>query len=355
MIDRIESIFIHIQRFILRYKLYHLLFWGFYIVAGAIFLPVAKNTGITILKQFPIFVLHATVVYINFQILIPRFLLVRNYIAYVVSVILLVFSVTFPIAIIIHTIIENQEFQSMVWSPVFLYLLALSVLFTVIFTMLLKFLKQWYEDQRVSRELTQVQLETELKYLKAQINPHFLFNSLNNLYALTLRKSDLAPEVVLRLSDILRYVLYDTTMGAVDIQKELSHLRDFIELERIRLGDRVEIIVDLVEPPTDMNIEPMLYLTLLENAFKHGSDGLQDDAWVLVQGYPTLEGYAMTIENSVKLSDTKITNSKVGGIGLENLKKRLNLSYPGKHQLKITQTDSKYSVLLEIQLIPILS
>ena len=351
MIAKFESILIGIQKFILKYKLYHLLFWGLYILAAAIFLPVDNKTAVTVIKQFPIFVLHATVVYVNFHLLIPRFLLVRNYISYVVSVVLLVFSATFPIAIIIHTIIKNQEFQSMVWSPVFLYLLALSVLFTVIFTMLLKFLKQWYEDQRISRELTQVQLETELKFLKAQINPHFLFNSLNNLYALTLVKSDLAPEVVLRLSDILRYVLYDTTMGAVDIQKELSHLRDFIELEKIRLGDRVKIVVDLVEPPIDMNVEPMLYLTLLENAFKHGSDGIQDDAWVRVNGYPTKDGYAMVIENSVKSNEIKSKNSSVGGIGLENLKKRLNLSYPNMHLLKINHTQSKYSVSLEIKLI----
>jgi LytS/YehU family sensor histidine kinase len=216
--------------------------------------------------------------------------------------------------------------------------------------MLLKFLKQWYEDQRVSRELTKVQLETELKFLKAQINPHFLFNSLNNLYALTLKKSDLAPEVVLRLSDILRYVLYDTNLGSVDIQKELSHLRDFIELERIRLGDRVKIDVDLVEPPTDMNIEPMLYLTLLENAFKHGSDGINDDAWVKINGYPTLDGYSLRIENSITKNNQK-PKSEFGGIGLENLKKRLNLTYPGKFNFNINQSDSMYSVLLEIQLI----
>lgn len=349
MVDRIDQVLERFQQFVVKYKLYHILFWGVYIIAGALFLPVANNTGVSILKQLPIFALHAVVVYINFQLLIPRFLLVRNYVSYVLSVVLLVFSVTFPIAIIIHTIIENHEFQSMVWSPIFLYLLALSVLFSVILTMLLKFLKQWYEDQQVSRELTRVQLETELKFLKAQINPHFLFNSLNNLYALTLKKSDLAPEVVLRLSDILRYVLYDTNLGSVDIQKELSHLRDFIELERIRLGDRVKISVDLVEPPIDMNIEPMLYLTLLENAFKHGSNGLNDDAWVAISGYPTRDGYSLKIENSV--NNKNKPRSEFGGIGLENLKKRLKLTYGDKFNLKINQTEEVYSALLEIQLI----
>ncbi len=350
MVERIDQLIVNLKTFILRYKLYHLFFWAIYLVSAAIFLPVSKNIGLTIIKQLPIFVLHAIVVYGNFYILIPRFLLVRNYLSYVIGVVLLVFSVTFPIAILFHIIIENHEFQSMVWSPVFLYLLALSVLFSVILTMLLKFLKQWYEDQRISRELTKVQLETELKFLKAQINPHFLFNSLNNLYALTLKKSDLAPEVVLRLSDILRYVLYDTNLGSVDIQKELSHLRDFIELEKIRLGDRVKISVDIVEPPVDMNIEPMLYLTLLENAFKHGSNGLTDEAWVNVNGYPTLDGYSMKIENSITKGIVK-AKSEIGGIGLENLKKRLTLTYGDKFNLNINHLENSYSVLLDIKLI----
>ncbi len=350
MVEQIDQLIDNVKTFVLRYKLYHLFFWAIYLISAALILPVSNNIGITVIKQLPIFVLHAIVVYVNFNILIPRFLLVRNYLYYVVGVVLLVFSVTFPIAIIIHTIIENHEFQSMVWSPIFLYLLALSVLFSVILTMLLKFLKQWYEDQRISRELTKVQLETELKFLKAQINPHFLFNSLNNLYALTLKKSDLAPEVVLRLSDILRYVLYDTNLGSVDIQKELSHLRDFIELEKIRLGDRVKITVDLVEPPVDMNIEPMLYLTLLENAFKHGSNGLTDEAWVSVHGFPTLDGYSMKIENSITKGIVKL-NSDIGGIGLENLKKRLTLTYGDNFNLKINHLEDSYSVLLDIKLI----
>lgn len=344
---------IKIQRAIIHYRLYHLLFWAIYILIVGITLPVLKHDlwG-SIVKEFPIIALHMIVVYVNFGILVKRFLLTKNYLAYIVSAVLLVCAATFPIAILAHTIIQDKDFQSIVWSPQFLYLIALSIVFSLILTMLLKFLKQSYEDQQVSKELQRVQLETELKFLKAQINPHFLFNSLNNLYALTLKKSDLAPEVVLRLSDILRYVLYETQYGLVDFQKELQHLRDFVELEKIRIGDRVKIVVDLVEPPTDMKIEPMLYLTLVENAFKHGAQGSIDDSWVNIQGYPTITGYTLEIENSIPKHQQQASNQKtVGGIGLENLKKRLDLTYPEKHRFFVQSNENSYHVKLEIDLL----
>lgn len=344
---------IKLQRAVMKYRLYHLLFWAIYILVVGITLPVMKhNLWGSIMKEFPIIAIHMIVVYVNFGILVKRFLLAKNYLAYILSTVLLVCSATFPIAILAHTIIQDKDFQSIVWSPQFLYLIALSIVFSLILTMLLKFLKQSYEDQQVSKELLRVQLETELKFLKAQINPHFLFNSLNNLYALTLKKSDLAPEVVLRLSDILRYVLYETQYGLVDFQKELQHLRDFVELEKIRIGDRVKIVVDLVEPPIDMKIEPMLYLTLVENAFKHGAQGSINDTWVNIHGYPTIKGYVLEVENSVSQSQGLSTNVKdVGGIGLENLKKRLNLTYPEKHQFTVDADSSHYHVKLEIDLL----
>lgn len=162
-----------------------------------------------------------------------------------------------------------------------------------------------------------MQLQSELKFLKTQINPHFLFNSLNNLYALTLIKSDLAPQVVLRLSDILRYVIYETSEGKVDLQKELQHLNDFVSLEQMRVGDRVKVEIDLEEPSKDYLIEPMLFLTLIENAFKHGAQSAMEEGWVKITGKSLVGGYCLLIENSKPI---EYQTSPQGGIGLENLK-----------------------------------
>jgi LytS/YehU family sensor histidine kinase len=160
-------------------------------------------------------------------------------------------------------------------------------------------------------------------------------------------KSDLAPQIVLRLSDILRYVLYESSTGKVDLQKELQHLQDFIELEKLRLGDHIQVEVDLSEPQMDLKIEPMLYLTLVENAFKHGAQIESGKGWVNVKGTSTKDGYELFVENAM---GTKRASETAGGIGLTNLRKRLDLIYPGKYQLNVIKDESQYSVSLFINL-----
>jgi LytS/YehU family sensor histidine kinase len=298
-------------------------------------------------RQLPIIATHAIVVYINLYFLLPKLLLIRNYFTYVLTLLLLIAGATFPLAILTHKLVAQAGIQEEVWSSFFLFLIAVGLFFSLILSMTLKFLKEWYEDQQSKRELKQVQLQTELMYLKSQINPHFLFNSLNNLYALTLMKSDLAPQIVLRLSDILRYVLYESSNGKVDIQKEIQHLHDFIQLESLRLGDRISVNLDLAEPDHDYQIEPMLYLTLVENAFKHGAQSEVSQGWVKIKGEAIKDGYALFVENSVA---PKPESQKAGGIGLTNLRKRLDLIYLGQYQLNITQDTDRYSVSLVLTL-----
>ena len=335
------------EKSISKHKLYHVLFWLLYASLTASVIRIGNTWLDSFQRQLPIVTTHALVVYVNLYVLLPKLLLVRNYFTYIISVLLLIVGATFPLAILTHRLVAQEVVQDEVWSSFFLFLIAVGLFFSLILSMTLKFLKEWYEDQQSKRELKQVQLQTELMYLKSQINPHFLFNSLNNLYALTLMKSDLAPQIVLRLSDILRYVLYESSAGKVDIQKEIQHLHDFIQLEKLRLGDRVTVQLDLAEPHEDFKIEPMLYLTLVENAFKHGAQSEVSQGWVNIKGTSTADGYALFVENSV----SKISGDKTaGGIGLSNLRKRLDLIYHGKYQLNITQDTDKYSVSLVLTL-----
>ncbi len=211
--------------------------------------------------------------------------------------------------------------------------------------MVLKFIKQWYKDQKSQKELQQIQLQTELKFLKAQINPHFLFNSLNNLYALTLKKSDLAPTVVLRLSDILRYVLYESNQGHVSILKEIKHILDYVEIEKLRLGNTVNIEVNVDDTIRDQNIEPMLLLTLVENAFKHSENVMAAERFVKIHISALEYGFRFLIENSF---DPSKKSKEMGGIGLQNIKKRLSLTYPGKHELNSKISENIYQVDLII-------
>jgi two-component system, LytTR family, sensor kinase len=320
--NSLHTFFSDCEKSIGKHKLYHVLFWLLYASLTASVIRIGNTWLDSFQRQLPIVTTHALVVYVNLYVLLPKLLLVRNYFTYIISVLLLIVGATFPLAILTHRLVAQEVIQDEVWSSFFLFLIAVGLFFSLILSMTLKFLKEWYEDQQSKRELRQVQLQTELMYLKSQINPHFLFNSLNNLYALTLMKSDLAPQIVLRLSDILRYVLYESSAGKVDIQKEIQHLHDFIQLEKLRLGERVTVQLDLAEPHEDFKIEH-------------------------IKGTSTADGYALFVENSV----SKISVDKTaGGIGLSNLRKRLDLIYHGKYQLNITQDTDKYSVSLVLTL-----
>lgn len=221
------------------------------------------------------------------------------------------------------------------------------MIFTVITTMVLKLVKQWYSDQKTTKDLQQEQLQTELKFLKSQINPHFLFNSLNNLYALTLSKSDSAPEVVLRLSNILRYILYESNEGYVSVRKEMEHVKDYVAVEKLRLGMGVTIDIDIDDAIQDDPVEPMLFLTLVENAFKHSEDILPEKRFIRIHAKSLDTGFRFLIENTFSPSKR---GSETGGIGLENIKKRLNLIYPNQHDIKSSTADGVYRVDLIIKL-----
>ena len=221
------------------------------------------------------------------------------------------------------------------------------MIFTVITTMVLKLVKQWYSDQKTTKDLQQEQLQTELKFLKSQINPHFLFNSLNNLYALTLSKSDSAPEVVLRLSNILRYILYESNEGYVSVRKEMEHVKDYVAVEKLRLGMGVTIDIDIDDAIQDDPVEPMLFLTLVENALKHSEDILPEKRFIRIHAKSLDTGFRFLIENTFSPSKR---DSETGGIGLENIKKRLNLIYPNQHDIKSSTADGVYRVDLIIKL-----
>jgi two-component system LytT family sensor kinase len=219
----------------------------------------------------------------------------------------------------------------------------------------LKLSIDWYEQQRILQKIVVEKLNAEVNFLRSQVNPHFLFNILNNLYALTLKKSDLAPEVVLKLSEMMEYMLYDSDDSTVSLDKEISYLHNYIELERIRYDNNPDISLEVAGNPDGKEIAPLLLLPLLENAFKHGVSRKSDKGWLhgkIRVGPSALE---VTIENSKSnaswnaSSNAALKDSK-GGIGLANLRKRLELLYPSRHSLRIDDQQERFSVFMEINL-----
>lgn len=337
--------------FALDTKLYHLIFWAVYLLGAAFIVQPGYKPAEWVTYSAIILAFHAVVVYFNNYILVNHLLFKRQYIVYILSLILTIISVTFPIAVIFHSVIHNKSIRTMVWSWEFFLLNVGSVFLTALIGMAMKLIMNWYHEEQTNRYLHRLNSETELKFLKSQINPHFLFNCLNNLYALTLKKSDLAPTTVLKLSNILRYVLYETGEGRVQLDKEVQYLRDYIELEHIRLGERVDIRFNIQGNITNKSIEPMLFLTFVENSFKHGIASQTGKGWVNIDLVVNDDRKLLfTISNSKDDTAPQRTQREkpAGGIGLDNLRKRLDLIYPGQYQLDISEQPYKYTASLQI-------
>lgn len=190
------------------------------------------------------------------------------------------------------------------------------------------------------------QLKAELSLLKAQVNPHFLFNMMNSIYSLSLNKSDEAPEIILKLSEILRYNLYETANHFVLLSKELHITQTYLALEAVRLDNPQKISFQNDVQSRDIVIAPMLILPIVENAFKHGIDSDIAQGFITMKAYDSPEHFTFECSNNYKKKDPKIESS---GLGLDNLRRRLQLIYPGKHTLKINQTDTTFDVVLQIK------
>jgi len=211
-------------------------------------------------------------------------------------------------------------------------------------------MNDWLESQREKKELQSQTLQSELKFLKSQINPHFLFNTLNSLYALTLKKSDQAPEIVLKLSEMMRYMLYECNEREVPLSKEINYLKNYLELEKIRQGKKMEINFAMDGEVGHQKIAPLMFIPFVENSFKHGISNQISAGYVNILLEINQNEVTVTIENSKTASVPSPSGKKSGGIGLVNVKRRLDLLYPDKYDLIIDEDPNTYTVKLCIDL-----
>lgn len=333
---------------LLKYKLDHILFWFLYALFWLLVTGSITNTA-QIRNTIIVVILHALVSYFNLYVLVPLLLQNKRYIAYVLSILLSITLTCFPLAFIIYLL--DPDNTSKIWSVNFFVFNSFQTSYAVGLTMVLRLSIQWYQREKEKSELQRITSETELKFLKSQINPHFLFNSLNSIYSLTLKKSDNAPQTVLKLSEMLRYLLYEAGEKKVSIDKEIAYLNNYLELERIRLGTRGKIIFETEIDSEEYLIEPMLIMPFVENCFKHGLNTLATGGWVSILLNIKNGVLNAEISNNIKGEKTDYKEDRVGGIGIVNVKKRLKLLYPGKHKLLITNTNNVYKIDLELTII----
>jgi len=193
------------------------------------------------------------------------------------------------------------------------------------------------------------QLAAELKFLRAQINPHFLFNTLNNLYYLAYTKSDHTPVVIDRLAQMMRYMLIDSSQKLVSLQQEITHMHHYIDLEKIRLSQNAEIKFEVKGTIESRHIAPFIFMTFLENAFKHGINTGEKEAWVQVLIEVKNKECHFRLRNSKGMKKHN-EFSESSGVGLQNVRRRLELSYPDQHQLDIYDKADLYEVNLKLTL-----
>lgn len=228
-----------------------------------------------------------------------------------------------------------------------LYFVIVGLYSVSILAVLIKLLKYGYEQQHASIQLLKEKTDAELAMLKGQINPHFLFNTLNNIYSLALKKSDLTAESIVKLSEMLDYLLYECNANMVAIQKEIRLIQNYIYLQKIRYGQRLDIEFN-PDHSMDQQIPPMILLPFIENSFKHGAGRQSNKVWIrirLIQEGPFLY---FQVSNSKANQKSNGNDSVSGGIGLENVQKRLQLLYQNDYSLDIDDQSDTFNVKLRI-------
>lgn len=295
------------------------------------------------------FVFTWVIAYLNYFYLQPRFLEKKNVWRYLAE-----FSIPFTLilglrVVLTRYLVDGYAYREMYfYSSLYIVQTVVVTLFIVVFIAMLRFAVEWFELESRKREVENEKLTAELNFLKAQINPHFLFNTLNNLYYLVYTKSDNATEVIAKLSQMMRYMIYDSNHPKVKLSKEIEYMQNYVDLERLRLNNEIPVRFEISGPTDGVEIVPLIFITFLENAFKHGVSNNRPGSWVDIRIDLKGSTCIYTVENS-KLDKSPNANGK-SGIGLQNVQRRLELSYPARHELVMRDLPDRYSVQLKIDL-----
>lgn len=218
---------------------------------------------------------------------------------------------------------------------------------TSVYALLIKFAIDWFDSQKIRSEMINQTQASELALLRSQVNPHFLFNTLNNIYSLVYQKSDDAPAAVMKLSSIMRYVLYDANTDLVPLDKEVEYLRNFIELQKLRSHQHDFVEFTVTGKTSEKSISPMLLIPFVENAFKHGLKNVPHPG-IIINLESNNERIIFAITNHIKRT-AEPQKDKLGGIGLQNVKRRLKLLYKGRYRLTVKEENDQFKVVLVLE------
>jgi hypothetical protein len=346
-----------IIRYIVKNRwIYHALFWGLF-VAVSMFSDWSYmiSSYINFVSLFLSLFIVMLGSYIQAWWLMPRFLYEKKYLKFILGSVL-VYLVQVGINYQIGTYIYYQNkayFDALTtiptnWDEISYFAGTSIFVFYIFFVPSVKLLKDIYLHQQAQQKLEKDTIERDLKFLKGQLSPHLLFNTLNNLYGLSLQKSDLLPPLMLRLSEVMRYSLYETNQAFVPVNQEVEYLKNYIELEKLRIGNEVKLDIYFQEDATrQIQIAPMLLVVFIENAFKHSRHAPKSERFIKINLTYNQKEINFTIENS--FSNSQNYQDQNSGLGLELTKRRLELLYPNHYTLNVDNQSNTYKIGLKIR------
>jgi sensor histidine kinase YesM len=350
------------DRIIQHRGLSHFLFWFSFLFIFSVLATLNAGTFVDNLVNYLVLLpsqLMAAYFLIYYQI--PKLFLKKKYVSFVVSFLVSGYMfVMFGRLCTVHIAepltrrgeYESETFLEILMDPFYLFAIYFPAVYVIVFLMLaIKSIKERFEERHQIEVLQKEKMHTELKFLKAQIHPHFLFNTLNSIYALTLTKSDAAPEVVLKLSEMLDYMLYQCNEPRIAVHKEVALIQGYTDLERIRYGAQLDLTFSHNVDDPNAQMAPLVLLSFVENAFKHGSSGNPTNPKVHIH----LEVFKGCLK--FRVFNTQLKVSPVGasevtkvGIGNANVKRQLDVYYPNAYDLKVEEDVQSYEVNLTIDL-----
>ncbi|RXP61380.1 histidine kinase [Lutibacter sp. HS1-25] len=330
-----------------------------HILCWAIFILINVSAFYNRFLEFPEPLFYAktiidiSIFYLNFSVLVPKLLLNNKILGYVfISIVFIFLSVylintyiqpVFTINFEFHKVIDNDGFRPKrgPFNPMSIF--ATMLLFAVGTS--IRLVMEWYKNEEVKKEIELQRVHTEISFLKAQLNPHFLFNSLNSIYSLANKKSDDTTEAIVTLAELMRYMIYETDKELVPLQDELNYIKNYISLQNLRLKDSSGVRINIYGK-IEHKIEPLLLISFIENAFKYGTDynGKTD---IRIRIEVKDDSLDFEVSNYVSIHKKDHQNS---GVGLKNVINRLNLQYPKTHTLTFTEEDKQYKVRLLLKL-----
>ncbi|RZA01512.1 MAG: histidine kinase [Sphingobacteriaceae bacterium] len=330
---------------------WHIIIWTVLILLYIFIIPSFGQLSLRrILIDYVLFgLINISLFYLNYLVFIPKLLTKKKYGLYILTIVAAIIGYAlfkYGFNEFLKELIPSRTRRGGPQSMGFYIFTNLSVNFLfVFFSVVLKLSVDWFLSERVQRDLENQRLSAELAFLKSQINPHFLFNSLNSIYSLAYQKSDTTPDAILKLSEIMRYMLYECNDNKVDLAKELQYLQNYIDLQKLRLGNKAYIDFSVEGKVTNQKIVPLLLIAFIENAFKHGISN-DEASPIKMQVSVNKEHLQFIIQNKKHRNNT----DSIGGIGLSNVRRRLDLLYPGSYNLEIRDEKDTYTSELSLVL-----